>query len=47
VRTYQLLIAAIVIAATLTAHKELKNPENYNTQEPMADEAVRKDQLGL
>ncbi|KAF8485370.1 GMC oxidoreductase [Russula ochroleuca] len=26
---------------------ELKNPEKYNTQEPMADEAVLKEQLGL
>ncbi|KAH9991497.1 GMC oxidoreductase-domain-containing protein [Russula vinacea] len=26
---------------------ELKNPEKYNTQEPLADEAVLKDQLGL
>jgi hypothetical protein len=25
---------------TLTIHQELKNPENYNTQEPFADEAV-------
>jgi len=31
-----------------TAHAfELKNPENYNTQEPLADEAVLKDELGL
>jgi hypothetical protein len=34
--------------ATLTiTHQELKDPEKYNTQEPMADETVLKDQLGL
>ena len=33
---------------TLTiTHPELKDPENYNTQEPMADETVLKDQLRL
>jgi GMC oxidoreductase len=33
---------------TLTiTHQELKDPEKYNTQEPMADETVLKDQLGL
>ncbi len=30
-----------------TTHQELKEPEKYNTQEPMADETVLKDQLGL
>jgi hypothetical protein len=28
-------------------HEELKDPEKYNTQEPMADETVLKDQLRL
>ena len=28
-------------------HQELKDPEKYNTQEPLADETVLKDQLGL
>ena len=33
---------------TLTIiHQELKDPEKYNTQEPMADETVLKDQLKL
>ena len=33
---------------TLTiTHQELKDPEKYNTQEPMADETVLKDQLRL
>lgn len=33
---------------TLTiTHQELKDPDKYNTQEPLADETVLKDQLGL
>jgi hypothetical protein len=32
---------------TLMIHQELKNPENYNTQDPIADEAVLKEQLRL
>ncbi|KAI0278556.1 GMC oxidoreductase [Russula aff. rugulosa BPL654] len=31
----------------ITLAFELKDPEKYNTQEPMADETVLKDQLGL
>jgi hypothetical protein len=37
----------LVLLPTLTIHQELKNPENYNTQDPIADEAVLKEQLRL
>jgi hypothetical protein len=30
-----------------TMHQEFKDPEKYNIQEPLADEAVLKDQLAL
>jgi hypothetical protein len=35
-----------LLTLTIT-HQELKDPEKYNTQEPMADETVLKDQLRL
>jgi hypothetical protein len=37
----------LALFPTLTIHQELKNPENYNTQDPIADEAVPKEQLRL
>lgn len=43
-----LLFSLLRRLPTLTiTHQELKDPEKYNTQEPMADETVLKDQLGL
>jgi hypothetical protein len=31
----------------LTTHQELKHPENYNTLDPLSDEAILKQQLQL
>jgi GMC oxidoreductase len=46
--SFFLLLLLLRSLPTLTiTHQELKDPEKYNTQEPMADETVLKDQLGL
>jgi GMC oxidoreductase len=44
---YFLLLLLRCLPILTITHKELKDPEKYNTQEPMADETVLKDQLGL
>jgi hypothetical protein len=42
-----LFFSSVPFTYLTITHEELKDPEKYNTQEPMADETVLKDQLRL